>query len=113
MESCVRRIPWDSVVFRIRWYGLRSVSSDLRLSSSAMIAALVCWSFGTLARRLPVRLLQQALLRQALPGSGDGGARTAARLRLVSVFVVVARWSIDLFVIFITFRTLCTDVDDY
>jgi hypothetical protein len=78
-----------------------------------MVAALVRWSFGALARRLPVCLLQQALLRQALPGSGDGGARTAARLRLVLVSVVVARWSNDLFVIFITFRHLCTTVDDY
>jgi hypothetical protein len=29
------------------------------------------------------------------------------------VSVVVARWSNDLFVIFITFRHLCTTVDDY
>ena len=63
-----------------------------------MIAALVCRSFVALARRLPVRLIQQALLRQALPGSGDGWVRTAARLRLVLVYVVVARWSFDLFV---------------
>jgi hypothetical protein len=73
-----------------------------------MVAALVRWSFGALARRLPI-----CLLRQALRGSGDGGARTAVRLRLVIVFVVVARWSSDLFVIFMTFRLLCTTVDDY
>jgi hypothetical protein len=78
-----------------------------------MVAALVRWSFGALARRLPVCLLQQALLRQALPGFGDGGARTAARLRLVLVFVVVARWSNNLSVIFITYRLLCTAIDDY
>jgi hypothetical protein len=78
-----------------------------------MVAALVRWSFGALARQLPVFLLQQALLRQALPDSGDGGARTEARLRLALVFVVVARWSSDLFVIFITFGTLCIVVDDY
>jgi hypothetical protein len=66
-----------------------------------MVAALVRWSFRALARRLLVCLLQQALLQQALPSSGDGGARKAARLQLVLVFVVVARWSIDLFVIFI------------
>jgi hypothetical protein len=35
------------------------------------------------------------------------------RLRLTLVFVVVARWSNDLFVIFITFGTLCTSIDDY
>jgi hypothetical protein len=78
-----------------------------------MVAALVRWSFGALARQLLVFLLQQALLRQALPDSGDGGARTEARLRLALVFVVVARWSSDLFVIFITFGTLCIVVDDY
>jgi hypothetical protein len=113
VELCVRRISRDLVVSRVRLCGFRSVSSDLRLSSLAMVAALVRWSFGALARRLPVCLLQQALLRQALPDSGDGGARTAARLRLVLVSVVVARWSNDLFVIFITFRHLCTTVDDY
>jgi hypothetical protein len=64
--------------------------------------ALVRWSFGALARRLPVCPLQQALLRQALSGSDDGGERTAARLRLVLVFVVVARWSNNLFIFFIT-----------
>ena len=83
------------------------------MSSLATVAAPVRWSFVALARRLPVCLLQQALLRQALPGSGDGGARTAARLRLVLVVVVVVRWSTDLFVIYITFRLLCTIVDDY
>jgi hypothetical protein len=36
-----------------------------------------------------------------LSGFGDGGARTAAHLRLMLVFVVVATWSIDLFVIFL------------
>jgi hypothetical protein len=78
-----------------------------------MIVALVRWFFGTLARRFPVSLLQQALLREALPGSGDGGASTMARLRLALVFIVVARWSSDLFVIFITFKTPCTADDDY
>ena len=36
-----------------------------------------------------------------MPGSGEGGAMTAARLRLASMLVVVARWSMDLDVIFI------------
>ena len=57
-------------------------------------------------------LLQQALLRQALPDSGDGGVRTAAGRRLALVFLVIARRSNDLFVIFITFGFLCTVVDD-
>ena len=34
--------------------------------------------------------------------SGDGGVMTAACLRLASVLVVVARWSTDLDVIFIS-----------
>ena len=72
VELCARRISWDSVGFRVSWCDFMSVSSDLWLSSLAMVTALVCWSFGTLARRLPVCLLQQPLLRQALPDSGDG-----------------------------------------
>ena len=112
VESCARRISRDLIGFRVRWCGFRSVSSDLKLSSWATVTALVRWSFGTIARRLPVCLLQQALLRQALPDSGDGGARTAARLRLVLVFVVVARWSEYQFVIFFTFWVICTTVDD-
>jgi hypothetical protein len=52
---------------------------------------------------LSVYLLQQTLLRQILPDSGDGAARTAARLRLVLVYAVLARWGKYLFVIFIIF----------
>jgi hypothetical protein len=113
VESCARRISRDLVGFHVRLCGFRSVFSDLRLSLLTMVAALVRWSFGALARRFPVCLLQQALLRQALSGSGDGGVRTVARLRLALVSVVVVRWSSDLIVIFITFRILCTYVDDY
>jgi hypothetical protein len=54
-----------------------------------MVVALVRWSFGALAQRLPAYLLRQALL-----DSGEGGARTAARLKLALVSKVVARWSI-------------------
>jgi hypothetical protein len=36
---------------------LVDVSYDLSFSSSATVAALVCWSFGVLARRLLVYLL--------------------------------------------------------
>ena len=60
------------------------------------VAVLLRWSYGALARRLP-----DCLLQQVLPGSDEGGAMTAARLRLSSVFVVVARWSTDLDVNFI------------
>ena len=68
-----------------------------------MVALLICWSFMALAWRLPVFLLQQTILRQALLGIGYGGARTAVRFRLVPVSVVVARWSKDLFVIIFTY----------
>ena len=43
-----------------------------------------------------------------MPDSDDGGAMTAARLRLASVLVVVARWSTNLDVIFIIFGIRCT-----
>jgi hypothetical protein len=99
VELCARRISRDPVGFCVCWCGFRSFSSDLQLSWLAMVAALVCWSFGALARWLPICLLQQALLQQAFPGSGDGGVRMAARLRLALVPVVVARWSSDLIVI--------------
>jgi hypothetical protein len=90
------------------WFQVSLVSFDLRLSSLAMVVALVRWSFGAIARRLPA-----CLLRQALPDSGDGGARTAACLQLVLEFVVVSRWSKDLSVFFITFGAVCTATDDY
>ncbi len=72
-------------------------------SSSATVTILVCWFYGALAQRLP-----DCLLQQGLPGSGEGGAMTAARLRLASVLVVIARWSTDLDVIFIISRVRCT-----
>jgi hypothetical protein len=56
-------------------------------------------------------VLQQALLQQALLGSGGGGARTAACLRLALVFVVAAMWLKDLFLLL--FGLDCTVVDDY
>ena len=72
-------------------------------SSSATVVVLVRWFYGALARRLP-----DCLLQQCLPGSDEGGAMTAARLRLAPVLVVVARWSTDMVVILITFFVLCT-----
>ncbi len=93
----------DPVFVRLRSCGSRFDLSNLQLSSSAMVAAPVCWSFGALARRLP-----DCLLQQVVPGSGDGGAMTAARLRLAPVLVVVARWSTNMIVICINFIVLCT-----
>ena len=76
--------------------------SILRFSSLAAIAVMVRWSFWALARRLP-----DCLLQQDLPDSSEGGAMIAARLRPASVFVVVARWFMDLDVIF-TSSVFCT-----
>ena len=95
----------DPVFVRLRSCGSRFDLSNLQLSSSAMVAALVCWSFGVLALRL-----SDCLLQQGLPDSGDGGAMTAAHLRLAPVLVAVARWSIDLVVIFITSCVPCTAI---
>ena len=103
----LRWIYLDPVFVRLRLCDSRFDLSDLQLSSSAMVAALVCWSFGAFARRVP-----DCLLQQGLPDSGDGGAMTAARLRLAPVLVIVARWSIDLVVIFITSYVLCTAMID-
>ena len=102
MEVCLRQIYlwWicsDLGVVRLRSCVFGLDPSDLRYFSSAAVAVLGCWSYGALARRLP-----DCLLQQLVPGSGDGGAMTAARLRLASVLVVVARWSTDLDVIFIS-----------
>ena len=108
VEVCLRWIYlwWicsDLIVVRLRSCVFGLDPSDLRYFSSAAVAVLGCWSYGALARRLP-----DCLLQQVVPGSGDGGAMTAARLRLASVLVVVARWSTDLDVIFIISRLRCT-----
>ena len=96
-----RWICSDLVVVRLCSCVFRLDPFDLH-SSSAAVAVLVCWFYGALARRLP-----DCLLQQVAPDSGDGGAMTAARLRLASVLVVVARWSTDLDVIFI-YDVRCT-----
>ena len=108
VEVCLRRINlwWicsDLVVVRLRSRVFGLNLSDLRYFSSATVAVLVRWSYGALARRLP-----DCLLQQVVPDSGDGGAMTAARLRLASVLVVVVRWSMDLDVIFIISGIRCT-----
>ena len=99
---CLRQIylSWicsDLVVIRLRLCVFGLNPSNLRYSSLAAVAVLVRWSYGALARRFP-----DCLLQQVVPDSGDGGVMTAARLRLASVLVVVARWSTDLDVIFIS-----------
>ena len=68
-----------------------------------MVAVLVRWSYGALARRL-----LDSLLQQVVPDSRDGGAMTAERLRLASMLVVVARWSTHLDVILFTSSVLST-----
>ena len=108
MEVCLRWIClwWicsDLVIVHLRSCVFRLDPSDLRYSSSTAIVVLVRWPYGALARRLP-----DCLLQQVLPGSGEGRAMTAACLQLASVLVVVARWSTDLFVIFIISSVRCT-----
>ena len=77
--------------------------SILLFSSSAAIVVLVRWSSWAFARRL-----SDCLAQQGLPGSGEGGAMMAARLRLAPVLVVIARWSTNLDVIFIISGVRCT-----
>ena len=115
MEVCLRRISRDSVGGCLRWIRLDPIfarlrlcvykldPSDLYFSLSATVAVLVGWSRGALARRLP-----DCLLQLGLPRSGDGRVMTAARLRLDLVLVVVARWSMEFDVIFLTSGVLCT-----
>ena len=100
MEVCLRRIYlwWicsDLVVVRLRSCAFGLDPSDLRYFSSVAVAVLGCWSYGALARRLSVCLLQQVVF-----GSDEGGTTTAVRLRLASVLVVIARWSTDLNITF-------------
>jgi hypothetical protein len=52
-------------------------------------------------------------LRQDFPVSGEEGAMTAAYVRLVPVFVVFAGWSVELVVILVTPKNLCTIVIYY
>ena len=111
VEVCLRRIClwWicsDLFVVRLRSCVFRLDPFDLH-SSSAAVVVLVRWFHGALARRLP-----DCLLQQDLPGSGEGGAKTAARLRLAPVLEVVAKWSTDLDVFFtscILYTTLTVD----
>ena len=105
VEVCLRRISRDLVGGCLWWIRsdlvfvrlcscvFRLDSSDLKLSSSAAVAVLGCWSYGTLARRLP-----DSLLQQVLPGSAEGWVMTAG---LDLVIIVVARWSTNPDVIFI------------
>jgi hypothetical protein len=66
---------------------------------------LILWA---LARQYRVCLFVTTFARPV-----DRGVRTATRLRLKLVYVVVATWSKTLFVIFIIFQIICTSVDDY
>ena len=74
------------------------------------VVVLLCWFYGVLAQQLP-----DCLLQQGLPGSNEGRAMTAARLRLASMLVAVARWSTDLDAIFIISSVRCTTMikDEY
>ena len=108
VEVCIRwiclwQICLDLVAVRLRLSGYRLSPFNLQYSSIVAVAVLLRWSYGVLARRLPDYLLQQVLL-----GSNEGGEMIAARPRLASAPVVVARWSSDLDVIFIISGVRCT-----
>ena len=79
-------------------------STLLFIGGGCCSGVLVLWGLSTTT--------SDCLLQQVVPGSGDGGAMTAARLRLASVLVVVARWSIDLDAIFISDVRCITMVED-
>ena len=107
MKVCLWRIGlwWiclDLFAVRLCSCVFRLDPSDLCYSSSAVGVVLVRWSYGVLARRLT-----NCLLQQVLPGSDEGGAMTTARPRLASVLVVVARWSMNLNIIFIISDVHC------
>jgi hypothetical protein len=67
VESCVLHISWDPISFHVCWCSFRLVSSNLWLSLLAIVAALVRWSFGVLARRLPICLLQKLFYDKLYP----------------------------------------------
>ena len=107
VEVCLRWICYwwicsDLIVVRLHSCVFRLDPSDLRYSSSSVVVVLLCWSYGALAWWLP-----DCLLQQVLPCTSVGGAMTAVHLRLASVLIVVARWYMDLDVIFITSGIRC------
>jgi hypothetical protein len=106
VESCVRQISWDLVGFRDHLCGFSSVSFDLRLSSLVIVVALVRWSFEALSQWLVCLPITTNSTTVSFVWLLDGRARTVSHFRLALVFVVVARWSNNLFVIFITLK-LC------
>ena len=89
-------VPLRSCVYRF------DPPCDLRFSSSATVDNLVRWFCLVLARRL-----DECLLQQDLPDSDEGGVMKVTRLSLASVFVVIARWSMDLVVFLVTSGVLC------
>ena len=78
MEVRLHRISGDSSGAGLRWIYLDPVHlrscgykydlSDLQLSSLAMVAALVCWSFEALARRLPTVYYNKVCPAPAMEG---------------------------------------------
>ena len=114
VEVCLRWISRDSVGGCLWWIRLDPVCVrlcscvfrpdpfELKFSAAA-VAVLGRWSYKTLAQRL-----LNCLPQQIVPGSGEGGAMTAARLRLASVLVVDAKWSTNLDVIFLISSVRCT-----
>ena len=117
MEVCLRRISQDlvgaclrwtcsgPVSVRLRWRVYMLDSFDLRLFSSGLVVGLLCWFSGALIRQLP-----DCVLQQRLSNSDEVGAMTTVHLHVAPITVVVARWSMSLDVISVTFDVLCTDM---
>jgi hypothetical protein len=78
MEMCLRRISSDHVSFRDRWCGF---------SPSSLVAPLVCWSFGVLARRLPFVYFNKFYhdkLRMTPVMEGEDGSKPSSRATVCS-----------------------------
>jgi hypothetical protein len=91
VEVCLRRfyprrICSDLVVVRLCSCVFELDHFDLRYSSSTAVAVLVHWFYRVLARRLP-----DCLLQQVMPGSGEGGAMTAASRTSLARLCVCSR----------------------
>jgi hypothetical protein len=81
MELCVSRISGNIVGFRVRWCGFRNVfrSTCFFFGDGCCPDIFVLWDHNNVTSRLST-ILQQSLLRQALPGSGDRGVMATVLL---------------------------------
>jgi hypothetical protein len=105
MELFIWRISWDSVGFRVRSCGFRYGCSNLQLSSLVTVIAIVC-NMTTFCLSTITNSTTTSFARLRWWRSEDSGTPLALQLSLD-----IARRSNDVFVIFATFGTLCTVVE--